>query len=83
MEERIPLTDEILDRNGFTDHPSFENHHFYLGSEYFIENEDLHIGRTNPGVYSLRYRHNSIWGIKYVDELQMFFDFFGIGIVLQ
>jgi len=84
-----PLTDEILKKNGFCDHPDFYAtgcilHHFYLGDEHFIENEDLHIGREEKSQsYSLRYKHNSIWGINSVYELQWLFDFFHIGIQLQ
>lgn len=85
----VPLTDEILVKNGFCDHPDFYGndcilHHFYYGNEHYIENEDLHIGRDEKSSsYSLRYMHNSIWGINSVYELQWLFDFFHIGIKLQ
>lgn len=89
MARHIPLTDEILKRNGFCDHPDFYGdecilHHFYLGTEYFIENEDLHIGRNEKSsYYSFRYGPNSIWGIKSVEELQWLFDFSHIDIQLK
>lgn len=89
MARHIPLTDKILEKNGFCDHPDFYGdecicHHFYLGTEYFIEDENLHIGRDEKSSsYSLRYKHNSIWGIKSVYELQWLFDFFHIGMQLK
>ena len=85
----VPLTDDVLVRNGFCDHPDFYGnecilHHFYLGDEHFIENEDLHIGRDEKSSsYNLRYLHNSIYGIKSVYELQWLFDFFRIGIQIK
>lgn len=85
----VPLTDEILKKNGFCDHPDFYGdeckfHHFYLGSKHYIANEDLHIGRDEGfSSYSLLYRHNSIYGIKSVYELQWLFDFFNIGIQIK
>lgn len=85
----VPLTDEILKKNGFCDHPDFYGnecklHHFYLGSEHYIANEDLHIGRDEKSSsYSLRYGYNSIYGINSVYELQWLFDFFHIKINLQ
>ena len=89
MARRIPLTDEILLKNGFCDHPDFYGdecicHHFYLGSEYYIEDEDLHIGRDEKSSsYSLRYGYSTIFGIKSVEELQWFFNFFHIGIEIK
>jgi len=89
MKRYIQLTDEILEKNGFCDHPEkYVNdgvlHHFYLGDKYFIKNEDLHIGKKNDSsYYNLRYGYNQIYGIKSVYELQWLFDFFHIGIQLK
>lgn len=76
----IPLTEEILKKNGFgykeeDDYLS----HYYLGDKCYLSNPDLHIGTSNKGVYWLNYWYNAIYGIKYVHQLQHALQLCGIG----
>lgn len=73
----IPLTAEILEKNGFgyieKDVNSYEDKvlsHFYLGDECFCTNMDLHIGTYNDGVFWLNSPKVSLNGIRYLHELQ-------------
>ena len=68
--EPIPLTKEILVDNGFgyIESDGVMNH-FYLGEPHYCENMDLHIGNQG-GSFWLNYKSNTIYGIRYVHELQ-------------
>ena len=67
----IPLTAEILEKNGFGYKEEDGNlSHYYIGDRWYLDNPDLHIGTYNKGVYWLNYLDNAIYGIKYVHQLQ-------------
>ena len=72
--EPIPLTKEILEKNGFTDCESdFEMgvYHYYIGEKNFIADSSLHIGTENHTCYWLNYKKTfAIYDIRYVHELQ-------------
>ena len=66
----IPLTPEILDKNGFGYVLKVKEWaHFYLGKEH-CENANYHIGTNNRGIYWLNTGRNSIYGLQFVHELQ-------------
>lgn len=80
--EPIPLTSEILEKNGFG-YTESDGHikHFYLGERCFCKDMKLHIGTDldkGNGVFWLNYFGNSLWRILYVHELQHAFRLFGI-----
>lgn len=69
----IPLTEEVLDKNGFgyIERDTLMGYsHYYLGEPYFCRNMDLHIGTDNKGHFWLNYLRNEIDGLRYVHELQ-------------
>lgn len=71
--EPIPLTEEILAKNGFgyIERDTLMHYtHYYLGEPYFCRNMDLHIGTDNKGHFWLNYLRNDIDGLRYVHELQ-------------
>lgn len=67
----IPLTSDILKKNGFgyTEGDEYLTH-YYLGEECYCANMDLHIGSNNKGGFWLNTYGDEIHGIKYVHELQ-------------
>lgn len=68
----IPLTPEILEKNGFTDCESdFSRnlYHYYLGEECVITNLDLHIGSDGEN-YWINTSTVSVRPLLYVHELQ-------------
>lgn len=69
--EPIPLTPEILEKNGFgyKEEDSYYIH-FYQGERCYIANSDLHIVTNKKGVFWLNYYNNSIHWLRYVHELQ-------------
>lgn len=77
----IPLTEEILAKNGFgyvEQDVLMRYAHYYLGEPHFCENMDLHIGTNREGIYWLNYLRNDIYGLRYVHELQHAFRLLGI-----
>lgn len=67
----IPLTAEILEKNGFGYIKKDDNlTHFYLGESQYCKNMELHIGTNNKGVYWINYLNNSIYKIYHVHQLQ-------------
>lgn len=71
----IPLTPEILKKNGFgyvegDEYSTYHPTHFYLGESQFCKSMDLHIGTYNKGIFWVNIRQNAIYGIRYVHELQ-------------
>lgn len=73
----IPLTEEILIKNGFgyieKDYDADGNvkyTHTYLGADCLCDNVDLHIGINNNGVFCVRWMHSVIYGLQFVHELQ-------------
>ena len=77
----IPLTNEILEKNGFGYIEKDEYSgivHYYPGEKQFCANMDFHIGTNQKGVYWLNYLGNTIRGIRYVHELQHAFHLCGI-----
>lgn len=69
--EPIPLTPEILEKNGFGYTEGDEElTHFYLGEPQFCKDMDLHIGTNNRGVFWLNTYNNDIRGLRYIHELQ-------------
>ena len=80
--EPIPLTSEILEKNGFG-YTESDGHikHFFLGERHFCKDMKLHIGTDldkRNGVFWLNYFGNSLWRIEYVHELQHAFRLFHI-----
>ena len=83
--EPIPLTKEILERNGFgyCESDAVLNH-FYLGEPHFCKNMSLHIGHSiDKDVYWLNYHDNSIYGIWYVHQLQHALRMCGLNMEVQ
>ena len=81
----IPLTKEILERNGFgyCESDAVLNH-FYLGEPHFCKNMSLHIGHSiDKDVYWLNYHDNSIYGIMYVHQLQHALRICGLNMEVQ
>jgi len=69
--EPIPLTPEILEKNGFGYiEKAFELTHFYLGEKHFCKNMDLHVGTDNKGNFWINTASNTIYGLHYVHEFQ-------------
>lgn len=69
----IPLTPEILEKNGFgyvEKDTLMGITHFYLGEPYYCENMDLHIGGNKDGFFWMNYLRNDIGSIRYVHQLQ-------------
>jgi len=71
----VPLTPEILKKNGFgyvegDEYSTYHPTHFYLGEPQFCKSMDLHIGTYNKGIFWVNIRQNTIYGIRYVHELQ-------------
>ena len=67
----IPLTPEILEKNGFGYIESnSELSHYYLGEPRYCANMDLHIGTDREGHFWLNYYNNSIYGLNYIHQLQ-------------
>ena len=67
----IPLTPEILEKNGFGYIEKDENlSHYYLGEPHFCKDMNLHIGTDNTGRFWLNYYNNAIYGLRYVHQLQ-------------
>ena len=73
----IPLTPEILKKNGFTNCETSEldrqmdNDFWYPGEDNYISDQDLMI---NLGKHSflVRFANSSVWRLHYVHELQHF-----------
>ena len=75
----IPITTEILEKNGFGYIEKDENlSHYFLGEPQFCENMELHLGSDNTGRFWLNYYNNSIYGLRCVHQLQQAFRLFGI-----
>mgnify|MGYP003290498388 CR=1 FL=1 len=67
----IPLTPEILEKNGFGYIEKDEEiTHFYQGEPHFCRSMTLHIGTNNQGGYWLNTYSNTIFGLRFVHELQ-------------
>ena len=73
----IPLTPEILKKNGFgyvrNDVNPYDDEvlsHFYLGEEGYCANMDIHIGTYNKGVFWFSSPLGSLNCIHYIHELQ-------------
>jgi len=80
----IPLTSESLEKNGFGYIKEDESlKHFYPGEECYCKNMDLHIGTNKKGAYWLNYLCNSIYGIRYVHELQHALKLCGIDLEIK
>lgn len=76
----IPLTPEILEKNGFGYIEKDENlSHYYLGELLFCKDMNLHIGTDNTGRFWLNYYNNAIYGLRYVHQLQHALRICGIG----
>lgn len=79
----IPLTPEILEKNGFgyVEKDTLMGGsitHFYLGEPYYCKNMDLHIGGNKDGFFWMNYLRNEIGSIRYVHQLQHAFRICGI-----
>lgn len=75
----IPITTEILEKNGFGYIEKDEHlSHYFLGEECYCKNMDLHIGTDNKGNYWLNYYNNSIYGLRHIHQLQHAFRLLGI-----
>ena len=69
--EPIPITPEILEKNGFGYKEEDENFaHYYLGEPHFCKDMGLHIGSNKKGAYCTNIGYNDIYGLRYVHELQ-------------
>lgn len=71
----IPITPEILAKNGFgyVEHDEIADvriSHYYLGEPHFCKNMDLHIGTDNRGDFWINDDRNTICGLRDVHELQ-------------
>ena len=75
----IPLTPEILEKNGFGYVESdSELSHYYPGEPFYCADIDFHIGTDRRGHFWLNYDNNSIYGLRFVHELQHAFRLCGI-----
>lgn len=78
--EPIPFTPEILKKNGFGYVESdSELSHYYLGEPQYCADMNFHIGTDRKGRFWLNYHNNSIYGLRYVHELQHALRLFGTG----
>lgn len=69
--QEIPITPEILEKNGFGYIENDVNlSHYYLGESHVCINMDLHIGTNHDGHFWLNYHNNDIYGLRYVHQLQ-------------
>lgn len=71
--EPIPLTPEILKKNGFgyTEIDPYSNvTHYYPGEPQYCADMDLHIGGIYKGIFWLNTYKNVISNIRFVHELQ-------------
>lgn len=67
----IQLTREILKSNGFGYvECDGELLHYHPGEPYYCADVDFHIGTDRKGHFWLNYHDNSIYGLRYVHELQ-------------
>lgn len=67
----IPLTPEILKKNGFGYIETDKNYQLFYPGEYnFCEDMNLHIGTDYMGNCWLNTRCNSIYGLYFVHQLQ-------------
>lgn len=73
----IPITSEILEKNGFGYVENDANpynakilSHFYLGDECFCASMDLHISTYNDGVFWFSSPKLTLNGIRYLHQLQ-------------
>lgn len=80
----IPITGEILKDNefGYVESDS-ELSHYYLGEPRYCADMNLHIGTDRKGRFWLNYHNNSIYGLRYVHELQHALRLFGTGRVIE
>lgn len=82
--EPIVLNSDILRRNGFTDCTTSvldrenDNWYWYLGEGNYISNSDLLIN-LHERSFNVRYNNNSVFGLRYVHELQHALRLFGVG----
>lgn len=69
--EPIPITPKILKKNGFRYVERDEEiTHFYQGEPQFCKDMTLHIGTNNRGDYWINTYSNTIYGLRFVYELQ-------------
>lgn len=80
----IPITDKILKDNefGYVESDS-ELSHYYLGEPHYCADMNFHIGTDRKGRFWLNYHNNSIYGLRYVHELQHALRLFGTGRVIE
>lgn len=80
----IPITGESLKDNefGYVESDS-ELSHYYLGEPHYCADMNLHIGTDRKGHFWLNYYNNSIYGLRYVHELQHALRLFGTGRVIE
>jgi hypothetical protein len=77
----IPLKVDMLKEWGLGyEESDSELTHLYLGEPHFCKDMGLHIGTDRKGHFWLNYHNNSIYGLRYVHELQHAFRLLGIEI---
>jgi len=80
----IPLKVDMLKEWGFGyEESDSELTHLYLGEPHFCKDMGLHIGTDRKGYFWLNYHNNSIYGLRYVHELQHAFRLLGIEIEIE
>ncbi len=80
----IPLKVDMLKECGFGyEESDSELTHLYLGEPHFCKDMNLHIGTDRKGHFWLNYHDNSIYGLRYVHELQHAFRLLGIDIKIE